>query len=211
MIQKQMVAAEVLNLHFLHGNPKTPIFQQTKDTCDFTEICRVVFDAPEHLVCDACPTDVDVNAAFVVHTKNLGNIKNIFSDDMGSWEQMKTKKDYVKIVFDSDDKHVSEIEKYKRSNPLAYTLTRKWYLCKSPMAQGDRFSLKKVVASINPPDSKVLKNVFIQYLFLKTPKKVIPLPHGNSKSSKPYIRTMASTTDALKNEKVGAKRALFNV
>ena len=75
-------------------------------------------------------------------------------------------------------------------------------------------SLHKIVVSIQYPSDEIFELVFVSYKFDGEPHVINVLPHANSKSKAPYIRTFKSTKISIQKELKGQKsvqRAMHNV
>ena len=75
-------------------------------------------------------------------------------------------------------------------------------------------SLHKIVLSIQYPSDEIFELVFVSYKFDGEPHVINVLPHANSKSKAPYIRTFKSTKISIQKELKGQKsvqRAMHNV
>ena len=75
-------------------------------------------------------------------------------------------------------------------------------------------SLHKTVVSIRYASDEIFELVFVSYKFDVEPHVINVLPHGNSKSKAPYIRTFKSTKISIQKELKGqksVKRAMHNV
>lgn len=59
------------------------------------------------------------------------------------------------------------------------------------------FSCMAHIMNVDPSGDK-LNRAFVQYTFCGKPHEILQKPHGNSKSSKPFIRTSPSTLQKLK-------------
>ena len=63
------------------------------------------------------------------------------------------------------------------------------------------------------PNGNKTNLALVQYVFIGSPHPIISKPHGNSKETKPFLRTTPSTLDKLKicNKSETAKQAIQSV
>ncbi len=99
----------------------------------------------EH-ICQSVPKCVDINAAFLVNTSNLGNRDDVKCDDNGSWLNNGVRKLYLDVVR-KDAGSLLSVDTVKRGgNPPPqrkhWCLVRTYFLCKASK------DFKKVIASL---------------------------------------------------------------
>ena len=141
---------------------------------------------------------------------SLGDPEDLLSDDLGAWEQTKTRSKWYLVKFKTN-REVCDVTKVEDKLDDSYQVCRRPYINKS-----DR-SLRKTVVNVIHPDGHHHNLVFVKYHFEGTKEHPINVkPHGNSsKCSIPYLRTYRSTICKLKDtvarQHSGLKRAVHEV
>ena len=85
------------------------------------------------------PIDVESNAVFIVDMGKLGSVKDLYCDDMGSWQYNGVYRTWLEV---DESGYIATLGKKKPSQgtPNTYFITKKYFVHKS---SGD---LKKTVA-----------------------------------------------------------------
>ena len=90
-------------------------------------------------MCSMQPIDVENNTVFIVDMGKLGSVKDLYCDDMGSWQYNGVYRAWLEV---DDSGYIATLGKQKPSqrSPNTYFITKKYFVHKS---SGD---LKKTVA-----------------------------------------------------------------
>ena len=108
---------------------------------DTHNIVNAVLDPElkEDKVCSMQPIDVENNAVFIVDLGKLGTLKDLYCDDMGSWQYNGVYRTWLEV---DDAGYVATLGKQKpsQSSPNIYYITKKYFVHKSSS------DLKKTVA-----------------------------------------------------------------
>ena len=110
---------------------------------DTQEIVNAILDPEldESTVCSIQPLHVQHNVVFVVNLAKLGNVKDLYCDDMGSWRCNGVYRSWLKV------NDIGFVTCYGKSKPVAgsdtYNMTRKYFLHKTSK------DLKKTVAFLS--------------------------------------------------------------
>ena len=156
------------------------------------------------------PVRVKHNVRFLINLDELNDCEDLLSDDLGSWNQTKTKKKWYETRCDINGK-VQKVVKVGDNSPDAFVV------CRRPFVNASDRSLHKTIVDITHPDGKHHNIVFVKYEFVNAPEHEVKVKHhGNAKScSIPYLRTYKSTRKTLEknaNQKgKGLKRAIHEV
>jgi hypothetical protein len=140
----------------------------------------------------------------------LKDPEDILSDDLGAWEQTKTRSKWYQVQF-SEGGYAKKVFKVKDKTLGSYQV------CRRPFVNKSDKSLKKTIVNVILPNGDNFNLVFARYHFEGSPEHAIKVvPHGNStKTSIPYLRTYKSTKNKLKEsvakEGKGVKRILHEV
>ena len=102
---------------FYHDNPKLPIYSRTSVRLDTHNIVNAVLDPElkEDKVCSMQPIDVENNAVFIVDLGKLGTLKDLYCDDMGSWQYNGVYRTWLEV---DDAGYVATLGKQKPSHQL---------------------------------------------------------------------------------------------
>lgn len=161
------------------------------------EVLKLLLNAPKKarsLIASTHPVNIENNVNFIVNLDELEDAEDLLSDDLGSWEQTKTRSKWYQV-------------KYLR-NGEASTVTKvadrvdgSFQVCRRPYVNKSDKSLRKTIVNVITPDGKNFNLVFVKYYFEgREEHKIEVKPHGNStKGSIPYLRTYKSTFQKLKD------------
>ena len=120
------------------------------------------------------PVGVQNNVSFVVDLDSLDDPEDLLSDDLGAWEQTKTRSKWCLVKVTADEK-ACNVTKVEDKLDGSYQVCRRPYINKS-----DR-SLRKTVVNVIHPDGQHHNLVFVKYHFEGTEEHPISVkPHGNS-------------------------------
>ena len=159
------------------------------------------------MISSAVPSDIQDNTTFILNLGALGNRKDLYSDDNGSWVMTGCKSKFYIVVKNEEDK-VVELEKVNNEATSDVAVRRRTYMCSSCS------SYHKTIVSIEfaKDIAKWFPLVLLDYHFDGNPTAFKVTKHGNrTLSNMPHIRTKESTKlkTAEKAEEFGPKRALF--
>ena len=147
---------------------------------------------------------------FLVNLDALENSEDLLSDDLGSWNQTKTRKKWYVTRCDKKGK-VEKVVRVRENSTDAYLV------CRRPFVNASDRSLHKTIVDVTHPDGKHHNIVFVKYEFVGAQEHEVKVKHhGNAKScSIPYLRTYKSTRKTLekitKEKGKGLKRAVHEV
>ena len=72
---------------FYNGNPKLPVYARTSMRMDTQEIVNALLDPElDDMICSMQLVNVENNVVFIVDLGKLKNDKDLYCDDMGSWQ-----------------------------------------------------------------------------------------------------------------------------
>lgn len=176
------------------------------------DLLKLLLNAPRNnpeLIASAHPVRIDKNASFIINLDDLKHAEDLLSDDLGAWEQTKTRSKWY-LVRTEENGEVTSVTKVTDRLPGSYQVCRRPYTNKS-----DR-SLKKCIVNVIDPKGSHYNLVYLRYKFEGKEHKIDVKPHGNSTTSKiPYLRTYKSTVAKLKEslikEDKGIKRVVHEV
>ena len=177
------------------------------------EVLKLLLNAPKthrSIITSSNPVGIQNNVTFIVDLDSLGDPEDLLSDDLGAWEQTKTRSKWYLVKFKTNGE-VCDVTKVEDKLHDSYQVCRRPYINKS-----DR-SLRKTVVNVIHPDGHHHSLVFVKYHFEGTKEHPIDVkPHGNStKCSIPYLRTYRSTICKLKDtvakQHSGLKRTIHDV
>lgn len=141
---------------FYHNNPMLPVYSRTSVRLDTHNIVNALLgpELKEDKVCSMQPINVEHNATFIVDLGKLGTVKDLYCDDMGSWQYNGVYHAWLEV---DDAGYVATLGKQKPSNPTPSTfyITKKYFVHKSSC------DLKKIVAILCG------KSFFLHELLLK--------------------------------------------
>jgi hypothetical protein len=134
------------------------------------------------------------NVTFVVDLDALDDPEDLMSDDLGAWEQTKTRTKSYKVTFKNGSPNSAR--KVNDGSEGSFQVFRRSYVNRS-----DR-SLRKTIVNIVSPDGGNFNLVYVKYVFQGEEHKIKVNPHGNTKSTStiPYLRTYKSTVKKIKEE-----------
>ena len=71
-----------------HDNSKLPVYSRTSARMDAHDIVNALLDPEleESKVCSMHPVNTENNAVFIVDLGMLKSVKDLYCDDMGSWQ-----------------------------------------------------------------------------------------------------------------------------
>lgn len=182
-------------------------------TCENDKVLKVLLNSEKlhtGYISSRQPVKVQKNQSFIVDLDQLEDPEDILSDDLGAWEQTKTRSKWYQVEF-TENGNARKITKVKDKAPGSYQV------CRRPFVNKSDKSLKKTLVNVILPNGDNYNLFFARYHFEGSPEHAIKvLPHGNStKSSIPYLRTYKSTKDKLEEsvakEGKGVKRILHEV
>ena len=141
------------------------------------EVLELLLNAPKthrSIITSSNPVGVQNNVTFIVDLDSLGDPKDLLSDDLGAWEQTKTRSKWHLLKFKTNGE-VCDVTKVEDKLDDSYQVCRRPYIDKS-----DR-SLRKTVVNIIHPYGHHHNLVFVKYHFEGTKEHPINVkPHGNS-------------------------------
>ena len=141
------------------------------------KVLKLLLNAPKthrSIFTSSNPVGVQNNVTFIVDLDSLGDPKDLLSDDLGAWEQTKTRSKWYLVKFKTNGE-VCDVTKDEDKLDDSYQVCRRPYINKS-----DR-SLRKTVVNVIHPDGHHHNLVFVKYHFEGTKEHPINVkPHGNS-------------------------------
>lgn len=140
----------------------------------------------------------------------LDDPEDLLSDDLGAWEQTKTRSKWYLVKFTTNGEACNVTK-------VVDKLDGSHQVCRRPYVNKSDRSLRKTVVNIIHPDGRHHNLVFVKYHFEDSEEHPINVKlHGNSsKCPIPYLRTYRSTVCKLKEavgkQHSGLKRAVHDV
>ncbi|CAH3163406.1 unnamed protein product, partial [Porites lobata] len=120
------------------------------------------------------PVRVKHNVRFLINLDELNDCEDLLSDDLGSWNQTKTKKKWYETRCDINGK-VQKVVKVGDNSPDAFVV------CRRPFVNASDRSLHKTIVDITHPDGKHHNIVFVKYEFVNAPEHEVKVKHhGNA-------------------------------
>lgn len=176
------------------------------------EVLKLLLNTPRNhpeFIASTHPVLIDKNVSFIINLDDLIHPEDLLSDDLGAWEQTKTRSKWY-VVKKNANEEVCGVTKVADKLPGSYQVCRRPYINKS-----DR-SLKKCIVNVMSPDSSHYNLVYVRYNFEGEEHKIEVKPHGNSTTSTiPYLRTYKSTVSKMKetltHQNKGLKRVVHDV
>ena len=127
-----------------HDNPKLPVYSRTSARLDTHNIVNALLDPEleESKVCSMQPVNVENNAVFIVDLGKLTSVKDLYCDDMGSWQYNGVYHSWLEV---DETGFISTLGKSKPSQPgpNTYYITKKYFVHKSSR------DLRKIVAILS--------------------------------------------------------------
>ena len=127
-----------------HDNPKLPVYCRTADRLDTRDIVNALLDPEleDSKVCSMQPVNVESNAVFIVDLGKLKSMKDLYCDDMGSWQYNGVYHTWLEV---DELGFISTLGKQKPLQPApdTYYITKKYFVHKSSS------DLKKIVAILS--------------------------------------------------------------
>ena len=176
---------EFINHLSYYDNDKTlPIYKVMDSGIKTLDAVKdLMSNIDEKYICSSVPSDISKNVCFILNENKLGHWKDAMSDNMGTWRQTCTSKKYVKYGDGAyritlDDTNSIRVFRYQYVNQS------------SP-------DLHRIIIRIQPLPGHYEENLLVQYYFDGNEHVVKVNSHKNSKSKKPYFRTMESTKQTI--------------
>jgi len=197
----------------LYRHQQCPVPSDVLLSYDNDRILQVLLNCDrlhKHYISSTNPVRVQNNHSFIVDLDLLKDPEDILSDDLGAWEQTKTRSKWYQVKF-AEDGNASKVTKVKDKTEGSYQV------CRRPFVNKSDKSFKKNLVNVILPNGENFHLVLARYHFEGRPEHAIQVvPHGNSKQSTiPYLRTYKSTRNKLKetvaNEGSGIKKVLHEV
>ena len=71
-----------------NGNPELPVYARISTRMDTQKIVNALLDPElnDDMICSMQPVNVENNVVFIVDLGKLKNVKDLYCDDMGSWQ-----------------------------------------------------------------------------------------------------------------------------
>lgn len=188
---------------FYFQNPKWPVWSRRSEGLPCEQLFSLIMhDATKQsgIICRSRPVAVRHNALFVVDLSSVP-LKDLTSDDNGSWEVSTPRRMYT-IEKNNDTGTILSIKRASTPGTDVYTLIRQYGTHKATkLEKGIEF--KRMVATVKNSTGNILPYAILHYFFKSGKEEDIVLaPHGNARGSskRPYIRTEPSTLDTIKDE-----------
>ena len=201
--------------NYWNGNSKLPVYNNPTERISTEDAANIILnDVQEDMLCEMQPTCEDKNTLFVVDLEKLRDPKDITCDDMGSWRLNGTHPSYVTKSHSGLISIISQksVNKGKMKGDM-YKMIKRYYYHKTArdlnktifLMQGNimmcciTFCTLPQFVIFGPidSDSQLLNRSIVQYHFTGNEHEILVRPHGNSKRSEPYVRTMPSTLNKL--------------
>ena len=173
---------------FLHGDTNLPMFN-FKD-CGDCDLVSILLNPKVAIVCKHVPLRCEKNASFLIDTRSLKHPNDWKSDEIGSHHNLGL---VSKGYFDISDE-VCFLSKSRPSRRTGNTVQLK----KSYWTHSVHRDFHRRSYELWSRDGKRGRYVLVQYLFDYEEHPVISKPHGNSKSTKGFARSEASTLQKIK-------------
>ncbi|MCG8624910.1 MAG: hypothetical protein MJE68_23290, partial [Proteobacteria bacterium] len=129
---------------FYNGNPKLPAYARISTRMDTQEIVNAFLDPEldDDMICSMQPVNVENNVAFIVDLGKLKNVKDLYCDDMGSWQYNGVYHSWLTV---DDAGFVSTMGKEKPSKLTSdmYYITKKYFVHRTSS------DLKKIVVTLS--------------------------------------------------------------
>ena len=105
---------------FYNGNNKLPVYSVQASRFDTQEMVMILLDPDldPDLVCKTQPVNVEHNATFIVNLSELNNPKDIYVDDMGSWNGV-----YLSWITIEDGFMIFQGKNQPVNTPMAHFIT----------------------------------------------------------------------------------------
>lgn len=175
---------------------------------DNDKILKALINCDPDFVSSTNPVKIEKNQSFIVDLDKLEDPEDILSDDLGAWEQTKTRSKWYNVVL-TENGNAKKVTKVKDHSHGAYQV------CRRPFVNKSDKSLKKTIVNVILPNGEHFNLIFVRYYFEGPEHAITVAPHGNSsKSSIPYLRTYQSTVNKLKESVTkgkGVKNILHDV
>lgn len=150
-----------------------------------TTSVRKLLNPDMDCVCDSVPQRCNQAATFIVDVTKLRKPLDISGDDNGSFKKPSVVKDYISMA--GTVHTVSENDNYD------YLLKRRFYQHKGTS------TFRRTVYELYDQGGQQLKYSMLQYYFVDGIEKDLHYcPHGNSKSTKPFMPRTHGTREKIK-------------
>jgi hypothetical protein len=164
------------DIEYYDNDTKLPVFARPQKGMSTTEAMHALITVDKSKIATTVPVGISSNVVFIIKESAIGNYQNALSDSMGAWQNNGT-----------HEQRIREKRSMKK-----YTIARTNYVNKSSN------DLRRILIQLKDgPNTKSNGLIFLQYYFTGEPHVVNILPHGNSKTKRPYQRTMKSTKDKI--------------
>ena len=207
-------AEHIEQVTFYQDCKDLPVFPCSLLSCtENDKVVKVLLNASRKhnsYIASTNPVSVQNNVNFVVDLEALEQPEDLLSDDLGAWEQTKTRSKWYDVRFGAEEE-VRQVTKVEDKLDGSYQVCRRPFINKS-----DR-SLRKTIINVIHPGGHHHSLVFVKYHFEGAPEHAVEVkPHGNSsRCCIPYLRTYKSTRNKLKEavekQHSGVKRAVHDV
>ena len=190
------------NTEYLNGDLDIPIFKKgVSEPMDTQIVASTILlkNFNKSQVANLNPPLCNINAAFIVNTTKLKNIKDIMCDQHGHWQHSKTKK----YRFVKDGESVTKLDEDD-------ILSTGDVICVRRLIYYHRNSrnFHRIIILLDG-----IEFAFMQYYFDNEEHSVrAEIPHGNArKDKKPYIRTKESVLCTIKESTETPKVVVRNL
>lgn len=166
---------------FYFQNPKWPVWSRRSEGLPCEQLFSLIMhDATKQsgIICRSRPVAVRHNALFVVDLSSVP-LKDLTSDDNGSWEVSTPRRMYT-IEKNNDTGTILSIKRASTPGTDVYTLIRQYGTHKATkLEKGIEF--KRMVATVKNSTGNILPYAILHYFFKSGKEEDIVLaPHGNA-------------------------------
>ena len=160
-------------------------------------LCKLLLNPPNRYICSDRPRKCDINANFIIPTKNLADVNDVKADQLGTFNNKGNHIDHVRV------RNGQMIKLPNRPQIFTDDILE---IKKTYFTSKFNKDFKRRITEICDNEGKLKPYILLQYTFSNEEHELITGPHGNAtKNLHAFKRVQPSTVTEMKKQIASGK------